>query len=60
MSSDKMSATYNNGTNLKIKINNKDHTPANIFNTYLKTNPLASPIPIDQQINNDFCDVDTV
>lgn len=50
MSQDKMtSGTFNNGTHLKIKIgNNKDHTPVNIFNTYLKTNTVASPIPLDQ------------
>ena len=62
LSQDKMSGgTFNNATNLKIKIgNNKDHTPINIFNTYLKTSTVASPIPLDQQTHNDFCDVDSV
>lgn len=61
-----MSATYagvesNVTSNLKIKIKNtKDHTPVNIFQTYLKSNTnVVSPIPMETQ-PTDFYDLDTV
>ncbi len=64
LSSDKMTSTFNGtSTNLKIKVKNaKDHTPVNIFQSYLKTSATAivSPIPIDNHLGTDFCDENTV
>lgn len=57
-----MSSTYNAGltSNLKIKVqNSKDHTPVNIFQTYLKSNNVVSPIPMEIH-PTDFYDLDTV
>ncbi|CDW85434.1 UNKNOWN [Stylonychia lemnae] len=64
LSQDKMSSTYQGGvtSNVKIKIqnNSKDHTPVNIFQTYLKqNNNVVSPIPMEAQ-QHDFYDLDTV
>eukprot|EP00347_Sterkiella_histriomuscorum_P024574 403330642 len=62
LSQDKMmSQTYAAGnvtSNLKIKIqSSKDHTPVNIFQTYLKSNNIVSPIPMETQ-PTDFYDLE--
>lgn len=47
-------------TQMKLKIQNtKDHTPLNIFQTYLKSSTLVSPIMNEAQ-QTDFCEHDTV
>ena len=58
LSQDKITSTFQENTNLKLKIKNvKDQTPVNIFSTYLKQSNIVSPIPME---NNDFYENDTV
>ncbi len=62
LSGDKLCKTYREDptSNLKIKIqNSKDHTPVNIFQTYLKQSNLVSPI-LGEAHAADFYENDTV